>query len=83
MVLYFSEVPNPNFSFFSTLTKFQHYKFKKFYWILKSPERPTKNPICRYLTLEVYSALFKYENEKVKPAHFLIQIIDCVDPNDQ
>jgi len=83
MVLYFSEVPDSNFPFFSTLTKFQKYMFRRFHWILKSPERPTKIPVHRYLTLEFYSTLIEYENGKAKPAHYLIQIVDCDDPNDQ
>ena len=33
--------------------------------------------------MEVYSALIEYENEKAKPAQYLVQIIDCDDPNDQ
>ena len=83
MVLYFLEVSDPNFPFFSTLTKFQQYMFKRFRWILESPEGQTKILVCRYLTLEVLSALIEYENRKAKPAHYLIQIVDCNDPNDQ
>ena len=63
MVLYFTEIPDPKFSFFSTLTKFQQCMFKKIYWILTSPEGLTKFLVRRYLTLEVYSALTEYENE--------------------
>jgi len=33
--------------------------------------------------MEIYSALIKYENWKAKPAHYLVQIFDCDDPNDQ
>ena len=56
--------------------------FKRFHWILKSPKGPKKIPVRRYLTLEVYSALIEYENGKVKPAHYLAQIVDYDDPND-
>ena len=83
MVLYLSEVPDPHFSFFSTLTKFQQYMFKRFHWILKSPEDPTKIPVRKYLTLKIYSALIEYENEKAKPTYYLVQIVDCDDPQDQ
>jgi len=57
--------------------------FKRFHWILKSPEGPTKIPVRRYLTLEVYSALIECKNGIAKPAHYLVQIVDCDDPNDQ
>jgi len=83
MILYFSKVSDPNFSFFSTLIKFQQYMFKRFHWILKSSEGPTKIPVRRYLTIEIYSILIEYENGKAKPAHYLVQIVDCDDPNDQ
>ena len=43
----------------------------------------TKVPVQRCLNLEVHSALIKYENEKAKPAHYLIQIVDYDDLNDQ
>jgi len=33
--------------------------------------------------MEIYSALIEYENEKAKPVHYLIEIVDCDDPNDQ
>jgi len=51
--------------------------------ILTSPEGPTKIPVSRCLTFEVYSTLIEYENGKVKPAHYLVQIVDCDDLNDQ
>ena len=67
----------------STLTKFQQYMFKRFHWILKSPKGPTTIPVRRYLTMKIYSALIEYENRKAKLAHYLVQIVDCDDPNDQ
>jgi len=33
--------------------------------------------------LEVYRALIEYEKGKVKPAHYLIQLVDCDDSIDQ
>ena len=83
MVLYFTEIPDPKFPFFSTLTKFQQCIFKRIHWVLTSPEGPTKISVCRYLTLDVYSALIEYENRKAKLAHYLVEIIDCDDLNDQ
>ena len=52
---------------------------KRFHWILKSLEGPTKISICRYLTLEVYSTLIEYEKEKAKPVNYRIQIVDYDD----
>ena len=79
MVLYFIEIPYRNFPIFSRLTKFQQCMFRKFHWILTSPEGPTKILVSKYLNLEVYSALIEYENEKAKLAHYLIQIVDYDD----
>lgn len=83
MVLYFTEILDLKFSFFSILIKLKQCMFKKINWILTSPEGPTRNPARRYLTLEVYSALIEYENGKAKPANYLLQIIDCDDLNDK
>jgi len=57
--------------------------FKRFHWILKSFEGPTKIPVRRYLIMEIYSTLIEYENGKPNPAHYLVQIVDCDDSNDQ
>ena len=83
MVVHFTEIPYQICSFFSTLTKFQQCMFRKIHWILTSPNGPTKVPICRCINLEVYSALTEYENEKAKPSHYLVQIVDYDDLNDQ
>ena len=83
MILYFTEILDLKFRFFSTLTTFQQCMFKRIYWILTSPESPTKIPVCRCLTLEIYSALIEYENGKAKLAHYLVEIVDCDDLNDQ
>ena len=42
-----------------------------------------KVPVCKCLNLKVYSALIEYENEKAKPTHYLIQIVDYDDLEDQ
>jgi len=59
MVVYFMEFPDPNFLFFSTLTKFQQCMFKKMHWILTSPDGPTKIPNNRCLYVEVHYALIE------------------------
>ena len=33
--------------------------------------------------MEIYSALIENENGKAKPTYYLVQIVDCDDPNDQ
>jgi len=57
--------------------------FKRIHWIFASPKGPAKIPVCRCLTLEVYSALIEYKNRKAKSANYLVQIVDCDDLNDQ
>ena len=54
--------------------------FERVHWILNSPEGPIKILVC---SMEIYSALIEYENEKAKPTHFFVQIVDCNDLNDQ
>jgi len=83
MVLYFIKILDPKFPFFSRLTKFQQCIFQRIHWVFTSPEGPTKIPICRCLNRKVYSALIEYENEKAKPAYYLIQIVDYDDLKDQ
>ena len=51
--------------------------------MLTSLDGPTKLPICRCLSVEVYSTLIEYENGKAKLGHYLIQIVDYNDLNDQ
>jgi len=43
MVACLIEIPDPKYSFFSRLTKFQRCMFRKIHWILTSPDNPTKN----------------------------------------
>ena len=76
------EFTYPKFSFFSTLTKFQQCMFKKFHRVLTSPNGLTKIPNSRCLNVEVHCALIEYENRKVKPAHYLVQIVDFDDLED-
>jgi len=83
MILYFVEILDPKFLFFSRLTKFQQCIFLRIHLIFTSPEGPTKILVSKCLNLEVYSTLIEYENEKAKPAHYLIQIIDYEDLYDQ
>jgi len=51
--------------------------------ILTSPDGPTKISKHTCLSVEADCVLIEYENEKAKPAHYLIQIVDFDDPNDQ
>ena len=37
----------------------------------------------RSLYVEVHYVTLEYENEKAKPSHCLIQLVDLDDPNDQ
>jgi len=83
MVLYFIEILDPKFPFFSKMTKFQQCMFKRIHWILTAPDGPTKVAVGRCLNLEVYSALIEYENGKAKPANYLIQIGNYDNLNDQ
>ena len=83
MVLYFTEIVDLKFSFFSTLTKFQQCMFKMIHRVLTSSEGPTKIPVRRCLNLKVYGALIEYENGKTKPSYYLTQIIDYSDLDDQ
>ena len=56
---------------------------RRIHWVLISHEGPTKISVNRCLNFEMYSALVEYENEKAKPAHYLIQIIEYDDLDDQ
>ena len=52
-------------------------------WILTSPDGPIKIPYIRSLYVEVHYAVIEYENKKIKPAYYLVQLVDLGDPNDQ
>ena len=75
------KIPCPKFAFFSRLTKFQQCMFRRIHWILISPDGSKKNP-NRCLYVEVHCALIKYKNEKAKPAHYLVKIVDFDDSDD-
>ena len=83
MIVYFMEILDQKFLFSPTLTKFQQCVFKKIHWILISLDGPTKISYSRPLYLEVHYALIEYKNDKAKPAHCLVQIVDYDDPCDQ
>jgi len=57
--------------------------FKRIYWILTSFDDPTEIPYNRSLYVKVYCVAIEKENEKVKAAHYLVQIRALDDPNDQ
>ena len=83
MVLYFIEMSDLKFLFFSKLTKFQQFIFKRIHWILTFPNGPTKISCNQCLYVKVYCALIENENEKAKPTHYFVQIIDYNNPYDQ
>ena len=80
MVLYFMEIPDPKYPFFSKLAEFQQCMFRRIHYILTSPNGTTKIPNNRCLYVEIHCALIKYENVEVKLAHCLVQIVDYDDP---
>ena len=53
---------------------------RKIHWILTSLDGLTKTPNNQCLYVEEHCALIKYENRKVKPTYYLIQIVDYDDP---
>jgi len=72
MIAHFLEIPNPEKSFFQSLTNFQKCMFKRICQVFISPDDPTKFPYNRSIDVEVYCAVIEYENEKAKPAHYRI-----------
>ena len=76
------EIPDPKYPFFSRLIHFTNAGLKA-RWIVNSPDDRTKISCNRGLHVEVHCVVIEYENGKVKPAHYLIQIVDLNDPNDQ
>jgi len=83
MVAYLMEISNLKFLFFSRLTKFQQCMFKRIHWIIISLDDPTQIPCIRSLYVEVHYTVIEYKNEKAKSAHYLVQLVDLDDPNDQ
>ena len=57
--------------------------FKRIHQVFISPNSPTKFPYNRDIDVEVRYAVIEYENEKVKPAHYLIRLTDLEDFDDQ
>jgi len=79
IVAYFMEVPDPKLTFFSRLTKFQQFMFKRINWILTFLVGLIKIPHIRTLYVEIHCAIIEYENEKAKSAHYLVQLVDLDD----
>ena len=77
------KIPDFKYSFFLRLTKFQQCMFRKFHWILICSNSLTKIPYNKSLYVEVHCTIIEYGNRKVKPTHYLIQIIDLDNSNDQ
>ena len=82
MVAYFLEIPNPKNPFFQSLTKFQKCMFKRIHQIFISLDSPTKFSYNRSIGIEVHYAVIEYENEKEKPAHYVIWWTDLEDLDD-
>jgi len=83
MVIYFSEIPNPENPFFQSLTKFQNYMFKRIHQVFISPDSPTKFSYNKSIDVEVHCAVIQYENEKAKPAYYLIRLTNLKELDDQ
>ena len=56
--------------------------FKRIHLILISPDGPTKVPYNGSLYAKIHCVVIEYENEKVKLAHYLVQLVDLGNPND-
>ena len=83
MVACFLEIPNPENPFFHCLIKFQKYMFKRIHQVFISLDSPTKFPYNRSIDVEVHCVVIEHENGKAKPAHYLIQLTDLDDHDDQ
>ena len=83
MVAYFLEIHDPKNPFFQSLTKFQKCMFKTIHQVFIPPDSLTKFPCNRSIDVEVHCAVIEYENEKAKPAHYLIQLPNLEDLDDQ
>jgi len=46
--------------------------FRRIHQVFKSPDSPSKFPYNRSMDIEVHYAVIEYENEKEKPAHYVI-----------
>ena len=57
--------------------------FRRIHQVSISSDSPTKFPYNRSIDVEVHCVVIEYENGKAKPAHYLIQLIDSEDLDDQ
>ena len=57
--------------------------FKKIHQVFITPDSPTKFPYNRSIDIKVHCAVIEYENGKAKPAHYIIQLTDFKDDEDQ
>ena len=57
--------------------------FKRIHQVFISPDSPTKFPYNQSIDVEVHCAVIEYENEKAKLAHYLVQLTNLEDLNDQ
>ena len=57
--------------------------FKRIHQVFISPDSLTKFLYNRSIDVEVHCAVIEYENEKAKPTHYLIRLIDLEDHDDQ
>ena len=83
MVVYLMKILYLKYSFFSRLTKFQQFMFRRIHWILPSPDGPRKILYIICLYVEIHCALIEYKNEKFKPVNYLIQLVDLDNYRDQ
>jgi len=57
--------------------------FKRIHQVFISPNSPTKFSHNRSIDVKVLCAVIEYENEKGKPAYYLIRLIDLEDHDGQ
>jgi len=57
--------------------------FKRIHQVFISPYCPTKFSYNRGIDVKVHCAVIEYENEKAKPAYYLIQLTDLEDLDDR
>ena len=57
--------------------------FKRIHQVFISLDSPTKFSYNRSIDVEVHCTVIEYENGKVEPAYYLIQLTDLEDLDDQ
>ena len=57
--------------------------FKRIHQVLISPDSPTKFPYNQSIDVEVHCPVIEYKNGRAKSAHYLIQLTDLEDLDDQ